>query len=218
MPNKIRAYESDTIRVLYDFKRCIHAEECVRRLSQVFNRQGRPWVQPQHSTADEIAETIEHCPTGALQYERKDGGAAEAIPQANTIRIAEDGPLYLRGSIRLIFSDGTVHQDTRIALCRCGQSQNKPFCDNAHLEAGFRASGGVVDESKIKLNALDGDALFQIEPGKNGPIHAQGNFEIIDSAGHVVFRGTETWLCRCGGSGNKPFCDSTHKRNGFVAD
>lgn len=218
MAGKIRTYEGDSITVQYDVQRCIHAEECIRRLPQVFDRVGRPWVQPQNAPADAIAETIHHCPTGALRYERKDGGVPEPIPEANTVQIAENGPLYLRGNIRLVLGDGTIYHDTRIALCRCGRSENKPFCDNAHLGAGFTASGGVMDERTIRINELDGERTLQIVPGKNGSIHVSGNMEILDFTGQVVFRGTDAWLCRCGGSNSKPFCDGTHNHNGFIAD
>lgn len=218
MAGKIRNYESETITVQYELKRCIHTEECVHRLSAVFDRNSRPWIHPELATADQIADTIIRCPTGALKFRRKDGGAQEAIPVSNVVRMVEDGPHYVRGNLELVYSDGRTERDTRVALCRCGASENKPFCDNRHKEIDFKASGTVVDESKIKAGELDGEAVLRIAPGANGPIHVKGNFEIVDSSDRVVYRGKETWLCRCGGSSNKPFCDSTHRKIGFTAE
>ena len=79
MANKIRRYTSADIDVTYDVKRCIHAAECVRGLPAVFDTKKRPWVQPDKANADTVAEVILRCPSGALHYERKDGGAAESI-------------------------------------------------------------------------------------------------------------------------------------------
>jgi CDGSH-type Zn-finger protein len=56
-----------------------------------------------------------------------------------------NGPLYVRGSIEVRDADGSIfRRDTRLALCRCGQSRNKPFCDNSHRQAGFRDAGRLA--------------------------------------------------------------------------
>jgi len=52
----------------------------------------------------------------------------------------------------------------------------------------------------------------------NGPLECRGEIEIVTAAGTVVAKETETWLCRCGQSANKPFCDGTHKKTGFQAE
>lgn len=54
----------------------------------------------------------------------------------------------------------------------------------------------------------------------NGSIRIEGDFEIVDQGGHAFGLGgrTSITLCRCGHSGNQPFCDGTHKRNGFTSD
>ena len=53
----------------------------------------------------------------------------------------EDGPLAVRGDLVVRLEDGALERLPRAALCRCGKSHNKPFCDNSHLKAGFRAPG-----------------------------------------------------------------------------
>lgn len=58
-----------------------------------------------------------------------------------------------------------------------------------------------------------------ITPNNNGPYHVKGTFKIVTEGGReIAVDGDETWLCRCGQSANKPFCDGTHKRTGFTAD
>ncbi len=214
---KIHDYQGQGITVQYEPKRCIHAEKCVQGLPAVFNRGTRIWIQPERATNDDIVAVIEQCPTGALHYQRADGGAPEAIPQQNTIQIDPNGPLHLRGNVEIISSTGSlVLNDTRVALCRCGASQYKPFCDNSHVEAGF-IDPGLPATSTIK-DLPEGESRMVITLNQNGPIGVSGNFQILNANGDVIFQGTETWLCRCGGSKNKPFCDKTHRTNGFQAD
>jgi uncharacterized Fe-S cluster protein YjdI len=135
-----KRYPAPAIDVYYEPRTCIHAAECVRGLPNVFNKDARPWIQPEHASPDDLARVIERCPTGALHYVRKDGGAPEAVPATDTISLVFGGPLYVRGDVTLQLPvDTVVRKDTRMALCRCGHSQNKPFCDNSHLAAHFEA-------------------------------------------------------------------------------
>lgn len=137
---RARSYEGEGIVVRYELKRCIHAAECVRGLPTVFDPERRPWIEPGHADPDRVAEVVERCPTGALTYERTDRAAAEPAPAEGCIDLVTDGPLHVRGRIELRDPDGDVlWTGTRAALCRCGASRNKPFCDNAHRDVGFRS-------------------------------------------------------------------------------
>jgi len=215
MAKKIREYTGENINVTFDAKRCIHAKECVNGLPAVFDTDKRPWVQPENAAADDLAAVVMRCPTGALHFERKDGAPGEPTPDANTVTIAADGPLYVRGDVTLQTGGDPALQDTRVALCRCGDSANKPFCDNSHIEAGFKDAGTPqASELGADENANDG---LQITPAPDGPLLVNGNFEIITALGQVSFRGEKAALCRCGASSNKPFCDGTHKAVGFQA-
>ncbi len=212
-----RDYASENILVSYDLRRCIHAEECVRGLPSVFDTQKQPWIQPDEASADQVAATVLRCPTGALHFERKDGGGQEPTPEENLIFVVPDGPLYVRGEINVTAPEGHVlHRDTRIALCRCGASRNKPFCDNTHLDIGFQADGSMT-ESLGEAGEFAVGGVLEVIPTVNGSYHLRGNLEVRGSENQTVFRADETWLCRCGGSGNKPFCDGTHRKIGFAA-
>ncbi len=217
--SKIHNYAGQQIDVSYDAKRCIHAAECVKRLSAVFDNQKRPWVQPDQASAEAIVETVHLCPSGALHYERKDGGEAEPAPAANTVQPVADGPVYVRGTLTLTNgSDEVTMRETRLALCRCGLSQNKPFCDNSHQKAEFRAPAGIVNPERQTSETLEnpgGELTIKVNP--NGSLRLTGNFAVLDADGESVFTSQRQWLCRCGGSQNKPFCDGTHKTNGFQA-
>jgi uncharacterized Fe-S cluster protein YjdI len=135
-----KKYPAEGIDVYYEPRTCIHAAECVRGLPDVFVPDARPWIRPANAPAEVLARVIERCPTGALHYVRRDGGAEEAMPTTDVISLVSGGPLYVRGDITLELPDGTVvRKDTRIALCRCGHSKNKPFCDNSHIALGGQA-------------------------------------------------------------------------------
>src|SRR5215475_11855887 len=122
-------YTDEAIEVTYDRHRCIHAAECIRGLPAVFDTTRRPWIMPSEASADEIARVIMRCPSGALHFERRGGGSVETPDLPTTIVPTPGGPLYVRGLVQLRSADRrAVFEDVRMALCRCGQSRNKPFC------------------------------------------------------------------------------------------
>lgn len=213
-----KRYTSDTIDVTYNVKRCIHAAECVHGLPAVFDTQARPWVQPGNADADAVAAVVLRCPTGALHFERKDGGSAETAPSENRIQIATDGPLYVHGDVTLVDGDAS-HADTRVALCRCGASSNKPFCDNSHKDAGFSDAGAVEGATAGGNSAEDAaGGPLTVSQAPNGPLLLRGQFTLVSGDGETVFHGQKAALCRCGGSANKPFCDGTHSRIDFSSE
>jgi uncharacterized Fe-S cluster protein YjdI/CDGSH-type Zn-finger protein len=140
-PDVERIYRNDQIAVYWEPKLCIHAGNCFRGLPEVFKPQSRPWVSVDAATADKIAEVVMTCPTGALHFERLDDGPQEPRPDETTIDARPNGPLYVRGQVRITGPGGRlIREDTRVALCRCGHSDNKPFCDGSHRRVGFRTT------------------------------------------------------------------------------
>jgi CDGSH-type Zn-finger protein/uncharacterized Fe-S cluster protein YjdI len=209
-----RNYPGKRIDVSYDIRRCIHAAECVRGLPQTFERQRIPWIEPDKSLPADVAEVVMRCPSGALRFERKDAGLPEPTPRTNTVTLVSDGPLYVRGEIKIISPQGEqLHRDTRISLCRCGNSGNKPFCDNSHIASGYKSG-----KSKVGSRAEVGSGeTLQITPIENGPYQLLGNVDVIDTDQGSVFKGRMIRLCRCGQSTEMPFCDNSHLHNGFEA-
>jgi uncharacterized Fe-S cluster protein YjdI len=137
-----KTYANESIEVQWEPKLCIHTQNCVRGLGEVFDAQARPWIRVDAADAERIAETVLTCPTGALHFRRLDGGPQEEPPADTTIEPRQNGPLFLRGRVRIVDNDGaTIREDTRVALCRCGASRNKPFCDGSHREIGFTTDG-----------------------------------------------------------------------------
>ena len=203
-------YPSEQIVVSFDLERCIHSEECVRGLPDVFDPSGRPWIRPDRARSDRVAEVVIRCPTGALQFEGRDGGAAEPIPQENVIAVGVNGPLYVRGDIQIKGPLGeTLLEDTRVAFCRCGESRNKPFCDNSHKQVSFRDKGALGDD-RLTKEPIGDERGLKITPTVNGPLLLRGEVEIRSADGETAYRATKAALCQCGRSNNKPFCDGSH--------
>ncbi|MGW3995872.1 (4Fe-4S)-binding protein [Amycolatopsis sp. NPDC004772] len=125
-----KSYRGSDITVSFDGSRCLHFAECLRGLPAVFDVQARPWITPDNAEADAVAEVVERCPSGALRYTRRDG-TDERAPDPTVVTATDDGPTLIRGNLVLTGAGGESHQDTRMALCACGRSARRPFCDNA---------------------------------------------------------------------------------------
>lgn len=133
-----RVYAGNGIEVHWEPRLCIHTRNCVRNLGTVFDPERRPWIDPDAADADSIAAAVATCPTGALHFVRTDGGEQEAPDPETSVTPVPNGPLFLRGRIRIRDREGRLmREDTRVALCRCGASENKPFCDGSHRRIGF---------------------------------------------------------------------------------
>ena len=133
-----RTYENQRIRVTFDAARCIHSGMCLRGSPTVFDTNAKPWINVDGAEAAAIAATIRECPSGALRYE-SDIVDAEVADDPTTIEVRPNGPLFVRGNVTLTRPGGESTEELRAALCRCGASENKPFCDNSHRKVGFRA-------------------------------------------------------------------------------
>jgi CDGSH-type Zn-finger protein/uncharacterized Fe-S cluster protein YjdI len=209
--------QGEKLELRYEARRCIHARFCVTGAPKVFlaNVKGA-WLYPDAMPVERLVDIAHACPSGAIQYRRKDGEPDEAPPPVNLLSVREAGPYALRGE--LVLRGQPI--GTRVTLCRCGASKNKPFCDGSHHEVHFAASG----EPETGLLGLPTDmpprrdGRIDIEPEANGPLQLRGQVEVLSGTGRMVCRVSQARLCRCGGSATKPFCDGTHARNGFSAD
>lgn len=208
----IEVAEGEALTILFDGQRCIHARFCVTGAPGVFkaNTPGE-WIFPDATDAETLVGIARACPSGAIRYARKDGGLEEPAPPVNLLNVRENGPYAVRGT--LILADEPIGY--RATLCRCGLSQNKPYCDGSHVDGGFAATGEPPTGDLATLAVRDGP--LRVAPQRNGPLAVTGNLEICAGTGRAVARVTATKLCRCGQSANKPFCDGSHLRVGFQA-
>jgi len=213
---KVFEFKGDKVDVGWDGRLCIHVSECTRAEGGLFESGRKPWCQPDEAVIDAIEAVVERCPSGALSLSRRDDGKTEKAVSHNTVTVSNQGPLYVRGELEIEGApDDAPGLGFRAALCRCGQSKNKPFCDNSHEDAEFTDRGAVGQTGE----ALEGSGgPLVIKSAENGPLLLQGNVTVIAGSGREAWHGTKAALCRCGESSNKPFCDGTHKTIGFTSD
>jgi CDGSH-type Zn-finger protein/uncharacterized Fe-S cluster protein YjdI len=202
------------VTIRFDARRCVHSRNCVLSRPDVFvpNVEGE-WIHPDAASPEEVIRLGQNCPSGAIEVFRNESSLGSNTPPiVNTLRVRENGPLAVEAELAV----AGVQQDApRATLCRCGQSKNKPFCDGAHAAAGFAASGEPAARDSQPLAARNG--VLNVQPIPDGPLKVSGNLEIVSGTGRTVNRVTETFLCRCGASKNKPYCDGSHKAAGFSA-
>ena len=209
-PLGIEAATGDKLVLRFEGKRCIHSRHCVLGAPRVFlaNVKG-PWLYPDEMHVEGLVHIARTCPSGAITYSRLDGGPEEPVPEVNELRLRENGPYAVRADVELVGHGRLL----RATLCRCGASNNKPFCDGSHNAAKFVASGEPASRESTPLIARGG--TVEIRPEPDGPLAVSGSLEICTGTGRTIDRITQTRLCRCGGSASKPFCDGTHGRIGF---
>ena len=152
--DKIFEYEGEEIDVSWDGRLCIHVGECGRADNDLFVGGRKPWCVPDEVDEATVVDVVKRCPTGALAYRSHDGDDEEA-DERNVVVVSNNGPLYVRGNLNI---DGAADDmpgvKFRAALCRCGLSKNKPFCDNTHEDAGFRDRGAVGKTATEPLEEL----------------------------------------------------------------
>jgi CDGSH-type Zn-finger protein/truncated hemoglobin YjbI len=127
---------------------CQHSGFCTDRLATVFRVGAEPFVAPSGGRMDEIIRAVRDCPSGALSYAIDGAEARDQVDWGGTrppaIEVTRDGPYRVTGAISLIGADGAPERRAQgsspehYALCRCGHSQNKPFCSGMHWYIGFR--------------------------------------------------------------------------------
>ncbi len=208
----IYTYPGKHIDIDWDEKLCIHIGECGYSSGELFVSGRTPWCNPDLASLDEIDNIISRCPSGALSYRDKQGRRAESAPPENSISVSYNGPYFIHADLQIEgITDEMPGTQFRAALCRCGMSSNKPFCDNSHLSS-FKDSGAVGNEGTGNTTAT---GPLKISCLKNGPLLVTGNCFIRSGSGRKAWHGKETALCRCGASRNKPFCDGSHNTTGF---
>ena len=137
--HKSTPYEGEEVTIHDNRRICAHAAHCINDLPSVFRKDGRPWINPDGAGSEAIATVSHKCPSGALKATRN-GERIDREDDLMEITIRAAGPYEVRGGIDIqIDEELSPPEPTRYALCRCGASKNKPYCDGSHgdLDEGW---------------------------------------------------------------------------------
>jgi uncharacterized Fe-S cluster protein YjdI len=97
------------VTVFYDTGRCLHFAECVRGLPEAFDARKRPWIQPENASAEDVAEVVRRCPSGALHYTLEEGPPEEP-EQPTRVGFVANGPINLRGDLSIDVPAGRMRE------------------------------------------------------------------------------------------------------------
>ncbi len=140
VPDAVDEYEGVGITIVDNRGVCSHAGICTDNLPKVFKLGVEPWIDPAGATVKEIMSLGERGPSGALSY-KIDGVCHQDHGGEPAVKVTKNGPYYITGGVELTDDQGSEPEaDDHYALCRCGKSKNKPFCNGAHWD-GFEDSG-----------------------------------------------------------------------------
>ncbi|MCP4439433.1 MAG: hypothetical protein GY810_10875 [Aureispira sp.] len=135
-----KEYSNGELIVVWKPKSCIHAAECVKALPNVYKPNEKPWITVENATTQDLKDQIAKCPSGALSYYMKDEGEDSVLESVETkVDVLENGPLLVHGTLKVTDKSGKVEvKNKRTAFCRCGMSENKPYCDGTHTKVDFK--------------------------------------------------------------------------------
>ncbi|MCH7785227.1 MAG: (4Fe-4S)-binding protein [Bacteroidetes bacterium] len=134
-----KKYSNGELTVVWKSQKCIHSGVCVKTLPMVYDPEAKPWINVENASTEELKEQIMKCPSGALSYFMNAEDNQEKETLETKIEILENGPLLVYGTLKVTDKDGNIETKNKTtAFCRCGESNNKPYCDGSHIKADFK--------------------------------------------------------------------------------
>lgn len=134
-----KKYSNGELTIVWKPQKCIHSGVCVKTLPMVYDPEAKPWINVENASTEELKEQIIKCPSGALSYFMNAEDNQEEETLETKIEILENGPLLIYGTLKVTDKDGNIETKNKTtAFCRCGESNNKPYCDGSHIKADFR--------------------------------------------------------------------------------
>ncbi len=133
-----KEYSNGELTVVWRPQICIHSGICVKTLPDVYKPDEKPWIQVENASTDELKSQIKKCPSGALSYYMNNDEEKEIQSVETEVEVIKNGPLMVYGTINVKNNEGEVQKRNKTtAFCRCGASDNKPFCDGTHKKIEF---------------------------------------------------------------------------------
>ena len=137
-----KKYSNGEVTIVWKPARCIHSQKCFNGLPGVFDPAKRPWVNAEGADTAHIIAQVSECPSTALSYYlNADGDKSEneLLDIETVVEAKPNGPLFVYGNVTVKKADGTTEKRSKVtAFCRCGNSNNKPYCDGSHIKSEFK--------------------------------------------------------------------------------
>ena len=128
----IQRYEGKDINIVFNRSICAGAGTCVRNFPTIYKNASEDWINPDGDSIDEVKKSVKQCPSGALFYELAGEDEIEDY-DGYKLTVIKNGPLNVVGKVDLLVDKWSTNANTqKYSLCRCGASENKPFCDYMH--------------------------------------------------------------------------------------
>ena len=148
VPDQRDTYPGEQVTIFDNRGICQHSGLCSDRLPTAFRTKEEPFVAPSGGRMDELVRAVRDCPSGALSLAFDGTEARDLTDRHDTreqaVEITQDGPYRVTGGLPLTDASGADvpraagSSREHYALCRCGHSQNKPFCSGMHWYVDFR--------------------------------------------------------------------------------
>ena len=137
--SKKKEYTNNEVTIVWEPDKCIHSGICVKGLPNVFRPKVRPWLRIDGASTEELGSQVKQCPSGALSFYMNDVEDEIAESLNTKVEVLENGPLLIYGTLKVTNKDGSTEiKNKTTAFCRCGASENKPYCDGAHVKNNFK--------------------------------------------------------------------------------
>lgn len=181
--NAAQQYRGRRITIHDNRAICAHAGVCTDELPGVFRLGQEPWIAADGAEAAAIIALVKRCPSGALSCSVDDAEPA-AEPRECLVTVSKNGPYFVSGDLPLKTADAQPYRPGRYALCRCGASKNKPFCDGTHWAVGFDDSRGLQAGvwapplGMRRFSLIAGGLLLALTAAAILAINAAGNLPI----------------------------------------
>jgi uncharacterized Fe-S cluster protein YjdI len=135
----VKEYSNGELTVVWKPAKCIHAAECVKALPEVYNPDEKPWIKAENASTQALKDQIAKCPSGALSYKMNGKEDQESVSLETKVEVMPNGPLLVYGTLNVKDKDGKESTKNKTtAFCRCGASNNKPYCDGRHIKIAFK--------------------------------------------------------------------------------
>ncbi|MGZ0014969.1 (4Fe-4S)-binding protein [Yeosuana sp. AK3] len=136
--NNTKKYTNGEVTIVWEAEKCIHSAICVKGLPDVFKPKEKPWIKIDKASTEALIHQVKSCPSGALGFFMNDAKDQSAEQLETHVEVRENGPLLVYGTLSITHKDGSKETKNKTtAFCRCGLSNNKPYCDGNHVKESF---------------------------------------------------------------------------------